>query len=108
MHNKLLVLPYCITLSPRQRRSRTVHPLSVQIHAGEQLSPAVLGHHGHALEAVLGQVAFRIRLLSKGEIPPPNIEAEICDAGFVYTNRLYCLAVEDCRQIQSRSTGLLV
>ncbi|CAD7970963.1 unnamed protein product [Amoebophrya sp. A120] len=40
----------------------------------------------------------------KRKIPPPHIGMEICDAGFVYTNRI-CLAVEDCRQIRSSERG---
>ncbi len=55
----------------------------------------------------LARVEVSVRRLSKGKIPPPHIEKEICDAGFAYTNQI-CLAVEDCTQIASLGRDLLV
>ncbi len=46
-----------------------------------------------------------VGMLSKGKIPPPHIEVEICDAGFGYTNR-FCLAVRHRSQILGLGRGV--
>ncbi len=48
-------------------------------------------------------------ILSKGKIPPPHIENEICDAVFEYTNRLVMLKAKSrsCRLVCRRFVMLL-
>ncbi len=53
------------------------------------------------------QSSTKVMQIIKRRSRPPHTKTEICDAEFVYTNRI-CLAVEDRRQTRCLSRGVLV